>query len=184
MNCTNCGAPLNPGANFCTSCGATVQQPTYQQPTYQQPTYQQPTYQQPYQENFVQPPVTGAFTWKEFYNRFVTKKGYITGMSIICFITAALSLVLLALTGNVLAVMDIVVYLSMGIALLATKNWICALIPTVYGGIFSVINVVSGGTPSSVVAIIVGVLATQTLLKANKAYQQYKLNGTFPNEPI
>lgn len=196
MHCTNCGAALEPGARFCTSCGTTVaqeapqqptyQQPTYQQPTYQQPTYQQPTYQQPQQTYAPQQPFSPMpiANWKDFYNRFVAKKGFVTWMAVICFFTAALSVVPLFVLGNPLAIMDILVYVISGILLVTTKHWIGALIPTVYGGIFTVLNLAQGGTPTGIVAVVVGIAATGTLFKANKAFQQYKLDGTLPQKPL
>ena len=64
MNCPNCGAPVEEGGKFCTSCGSpiaapaaapqqpqyTAPQPQYQQPQYAPPQYQYgaPQYQQPY----------------------------------------------------------------------------------------------------------------------------------------
>lgn len=181
MHCTSCGAPMNADAKFCTSCGAPAPQATYQQPA--QPTYQQPTYQQPAAPVY-QPPVPGNLSWKEFYNRFVTKKGNVTAMVVVCFVTTALCLALLGLTGSPLCILDIALYLSMGILLLSTKQWVFALIPTVYGGIATVINIATEGTPSGIAALAIGIAAIQTLTKANKAYQQYKLDGILPNKPI
>ena len=178
MNCTNCGAPMNPDAKFCTSCGTAVPQVTYQQPTYQQPTYQQPT--QPANQQ----PIPSNLSWKEFYNRFVTKKGNVTAAAVIHFISAVLSLALFGLTGNPLCLMDVAIFVPMGILLLTTKHWAFSLIPTIYGLIFTVINLATNATPSGIVAAIIGIAATQTLMKANKAYQQYKLDGTIPNTPI
>lgn len=196
MFCPNCGAALEQGARFCGSCGATIaqeqpqqtyQQPTYQQPTYEQPAYQQPIYeqpvfQQPYQPQFNFPSVPANMTWKEFYNHYVAKKGFVIWMAVICFFTAAISLVILGMTGNPLSVMDILVYVISGILLLATKHWLAALVPTIYGGIFSILNMAQGGAATGIVAIVVGIAATSTLFKANKAYQKYKLDGTVPNQ--
>ncbi|MCF0135382.1 MAG: zinc ribbon domain-containing protein, partial [Lachnospiraceae bacterium] len=70
MNCPQCGAPLNPGAKFCTSCGAKQQvepvfapapeaapaAPAYEAPTYEAPApepvpaapaYEAPAYEAP-----------------------------------------------------------------------------------------------------------------------------------------
>ena len=41
MNCTNCGAQIPEGAQFCTGCGAPAQ-PAYQQPVYQMNTDDMP----------------------------------------------------------------------------------------------------------------------------------------------
>ena len=191
MNCTNCGAYMNPDAKFCTSCGTPVPQvtyqqppqPTYQQPVYQEPVYQQPVYQQPQPFGFNQP-FPSNLSWKEFYNQFVTKKGNVTAAAVIHFISAVLALALFGLSGDPVCLLDVALFVPMGILLLSTKHWAFALIPTIYGLIFTVINLALGGTPTGIVAAVIGIAATQTLMKAKKAYQQYKLNGTIPNQPI
>ena len=51
MNCTNCGAPMQPGSGFCNNCGAPATQPMQQQvvnqPVMQQQQVGQPMQQQP-----------------------------------------------------------------------------------------------------------------------------------------
>lgn len=49
MRCTNCGAEIAPGAQFCQVCGSTAVQ-TQTNPTYQQP-YQNNPYGQPAQQS-------------------------------------------------------------------------------------------------------------------------------------
>ncbi|MBO4339263.1 MAG: zinc-ribbon domain-containing protein [Clostridiales bacterium] len=47
--CSKCGSIVEGGAEFCSECGAPVNEPVHQaQQTYQQPVYQPPVYQQPY----------------------------------------------------------------------------------------------------------------------------------------
>lgn len=186
------------------------QQPTYQQPVqpnYQQPTYPnyqqpiQPNYRQPVQPNYQQPqypgyqqPVYGQPTppmsdmsWKDFYNRFVSKKSnsYVTALAIIHFITAALALVLMVTgIGDLIGVLDVAVYVAFGALLLTTKHWVCALLPTIYSGFWTVMSFASGGTPSGIVALVIGVSCVTVLLKADKAYKNYRDNHIFPTQQI
>ncbi len=54
MTCSQCGAPIDPGAATCKYCGqpVPVQQPVYQQPPYQQPIFRAPVvFQQPIMYN-------------------------------------------------------------------------------------------------------------------------------------
>ena len=54
--CTECGAPIKPGANFCFSCGAPLQyrqtpkEPAAQQPVTEQPAAPQPVFAAPIEE--------------------------------------------------------------------------------------------------------------------------------------
>lgn len=198
MQCSYCGKELNPNSKFCTGCGAPApaqpQQPVYTQP--QQPVYtqpQQPVYTQPQQPVYQQPvyaqpytPVPQDLTWGQFYKQYVAKgsRGYTTWMAVICFFTALVSIGIGAVMEESLFIMDVAVYLSMGILLLATKHWLFALLPTIYSGIFTVIGMANGGTPSGIVALVVGVKCVMVLSKAQKAYKKYRLEGIVPEKPI
>ena len=210
MNCTSCGNPLQPGARFCPSCGTPVaQQPTYnaswqqpQQPTYNQPYQQpqQPIYNQPYQQPqaFDQPwqnqPYTPApaeraplgLTWKEFYNRYVSKKSrnMVTWMIVICFVTAAISIGVGVAAESALFILDLMVYVTMGVLLLSTKHWIFALLPTIYSGIWTVVSFANEGTPSGIAALVIGIGSVGLLRKAGKAYTRYKETGEVPAEEL
>ena len=205
MICTNCGSLMEQGDKFCPRCGAAQPQPPQpayqqQQPVYQQPQqayqpYQQPVYQQPYQQPqpvYQQPyQAPGAYapqnmTYGEFYNRFASKKtrNFVTWMAVICFVTAALSLVFAVTLENYLSILDIVVYVSMGILLLSTKQSIFATLPTIYGAIWTVVGLVGGGAPSGIVAIVVGVSCMGQLNKVKKAYDKYRMDGLAPMEEL
>lgn len=175
-------------------------QPYYQQPNfpnYQQPmnqNYGQPTYQN-YQQPYTQPitpeqavptSVPWDMPWKDFYNAFVSKKSksFITWMVVICFVTAALSAVLTFAFGGLMGLLDIGVYVVFGVLLLLTKHWLCALVPTLYSGFWTVLNLAGGGTPSGFVALVVGISCISVLLKADKAYKNYRNNHTLPTQQI
>ena len=205
MFCPYCGAQMDGYASFCSKCGKAVsqqpaqqqpsyqqpayqQKPSYQQPAYQQPAYQQPAYQQPvYQQPAYQHPAYGQnLSWKEFYDRFASKntKSGVTWMVVICFFTAAVSVLLLFLLGQMLSILDIVVYTFLGILLVTQKRMVYALIPTIYGAIWSVVTLVSSGTLSGAVAIAAGILCMKNLSKLEKAYTEYQATGICPTMPI
>ena len=167
-------------------------QPNYQQqgfPNYQQPP--QPNYQQQgfpnYQQPYGQPMQMGYnMSREEFFKQFISKKsyGYVTSMAIICFITAALSGVIMAMTGEMLGLLDIAVYVTFGILLLATKHWVCAFVPSLYSAVWTFINLANGGTPTGIVALVVGASCVMVLEKAEKAYKKYRENHIIPDKQI
>ena len=194
MNCNYCGNYVEPGTKFCPSCGAPqpVQAPPQPQPQvtyttnnyYQQP-YQQPQqgYQPPYQAPNPYAPQNLSYT--DFYNRYASKKtrNYVTWMAVICFFTAVLSVAFVAL-GSSLSVLDIVVYAAMGGLLLASKQSVFALLPTIYGAIWTVVSIANEGSPTGFVAIVVGIACVSQLSKVQKAYNKYKLDGLAPTEEL
>lgn len=95
-----------------------------------------------------------------------------------------LCIVLFALLEDPILFLDIAIFVPMGILLLTTKHWVFALIPTIYAAIGTIISLASSGTPSGIVALVVGVSATGALFNANKAFRQYRLDGTLPQKPL
>lgn len=167
MICKNCGANIEDGKLFCVNCGAQVQETSA-------PVQEQPFYQ-------AQP----NMSYNEFYNAAVSKKssGWPKAMMIICYITAALGLISFFIVGP-LAILDIVVYLASAIMLTKSKTKLWVLIPTVYGGIFTIIGLLGGGSVTGIVALIVGIQSVLILTKAEKAYAQYKSTGAMPETQI
>lgn len=211
MFCNSCGTQNNDGSTFCNFCGAPLAQPQPQQPNYQQPNYQQgypqqsypqqgfsqqgypqQGFQQPYypnypQQGFGQPmQVNPNMTWKEFYTQFASKKtnSSATSMAVICFISAALSLILTIVFEDMIGIMDVAVYTTFGILLLTTKHWSCALCPTLYSAVWTIVNLAAGGTPGGILALIVGISSVSSLMKVNKAYNNYRKNGVIPTQQI
>lgn len=167
MICNKCGGVNPDDARFCGFCGQNFQQ----SPQAQAPVYQSFTGE--------------TLTYKQFHDRVASKstKGWCTALAVVCFLTAAASLILL-FTGNFLALLDIVFYLVMGILLLTTRRMAFALVPTVYSGVFSVVGLVSGGGVTGVFAIIAGIFATLGLSKVGKAYKEYQQTRVFPAEQL
>lgn len=197
MFCFKCGQQLPNGSAFCTACGAAqptpapAPRPVYQAPA--QPPYQAPAapqYQPPVQTAYAPAPVPQNLSWKDFYSRFVSKKvkSTVVWMVVICFVTAVISIGLTAvLEGDldpIYCIMDVAVYGLSGVLLLATKHWATVLLPTIYGAVWTVVSMANDGTPTGIVAIVVGVTCISVLQKAQKAYQAYKTTGVIPAEPI
>lgn len=189
MNCVKCGNILEQNANFCTFCGAKVEEEQTALLVDDEATGlltendTAPTYSAGAQQNTA--PTFEVLTRKEFYNRFASKKtkSWVTAMVVVCFLSAGVSLVPLAF-GNFLSLLDIVFYAAMGALLLSTKNWAFALVPTVYSGVFSLISAASSGSVSGVFAIVAGIMSTIALNKINKAFQAYQNNRILPDGEI
>lgn len=198
MYCEKCGVKMNPESGFCSNCGARapqqqvpVQPNYYQHPPVQQPNYQQPYYQQPVQ---VYPSVLVSapenLSWKDFYGRYVSKKtkNIVTWMAVIYFFTAVVSIALLGMLGDMdlapYTLMDVSVYVLMGVLLLTTKHWVFALVPTIYGAIFTVIGMANDGTTNGIFAVVYGVLCISVLMKAGKAYKKYQTERVLPEGEI
>ena len=172
MYCAKCGSPLGGDAQFCPRCGAKTPQLSNFFSQFQSS-----------EEDLIPPfPLN---TRKEFYKFYASRKttGWTTTFIVICFLSAALSLIYLCL-GSYLSVLDIAIYLIMGILLLCTRHWVCALIPTVYSGIVSLINFAVGGSFSGIFALVAGIICTSSLVKINRAFQEYQYYGTGPKYDI
>lgn len=189
MKCVKCGNTLETNANFCTFCGAKVEDEqtallvddeatgllTETEPAFTMHTGMHTNAGQTFEN----------FTLKEFYNRFASKKSksWVTAMVVVCFLSAGVSLIPLAF-GNFLSLLDIAFYATMGALLLSTRNWAFALTPTIYSGIFSLINIANGGSISGYFAIAAGVMSTIALNKISKAYKAYQNDRILPDGEI
>ena len=169
MYCSKCGRQLDGDAQFCPDCGAKALQPFSQSQT---------------SEEDLVPPFP-LETRQEFYKFYASRKttGWTITFIVICFLSAAVSLIYLCL-GSYLSVLDISIYLITGILLLCTKYWVYALIPTIYSGFASLLSLIYGGSFSGIFAIIAGIICTSSLVKVNRAYQDYLYYGTGPKYDI
>ncbi len=169
-------------------------------PVYGAPTQPQaPVYQAPVppmngapQQQYIPPvnnpmnaPVNPDISEEEFFERFADKnvKSNYKASMIIAFITAAISIVPVAL-GNVVGILDIIIYVVVGVLMIKKKNWIFPLICAVWGGIGTVIGMATTGTPSGIVALIIAISATIGAKKVHDAYQSFKNTGVAPVELI
>ena len=172
------------------------QNPQYQNPQYQNPQYQNPQYQNPQHNNA--PYGNGAFnpgpvplsqrnlTEKEFFKQYATKgaKSLRTANGVVCFVTAAVSIVLIALLGNMYSIIDLILYFILGILTFSTKNWVCPLLVAITGGTGTIIGLVTTGTLSGVPALIIAIGATSNAKLVHDAYLRYKNEGIIPSAPV
>lgn len=177
------------------------QNPQYQNPQYQNPQYQNPQYQNPQYQNpqyYNMPYGNNAFnpgtvplsqrnlTEKDFFNQYATKgaKNLMTANGVVCFVTAAVSIVLIAVLGNMYSIVDLILYFILGILTFSTKNWVCPLLVAITGGAGTVIGLVNTGTLSGVPALIIAIGAASNAKLVHDAYLRYKNEGIIPSAPV
>ena len=210
MYCGNCGAENKDNSNFCIVCGTTLnldnkveddmgettvllQEETAllqddnildnnQQTCYSVDAPFQSTYNQFVQEKNNNNQILNK---EEFFTKLLSKnsKSWIKALWIICFITVVLCAVSI-ITGNIFAVIDVVFYLVFGILLKKKQDWKIALAITCYSALGTLITMITAGMASGLFPLICGVMATKTIKKADKAYEQYKTTGVYPTEQI
>ena len=210
MYCQNCGAKNQANSKLCITCGialnlgnavendrdettALLQEETTllqednamdnnQQTCYSADAPVQPTYNQFVQSenNYNQ-----IISKEEFFTKLLSKnsKSWIKALWIICFITVVLCAVTI-ITGNIFTVVDVVFYLVFGILLKKKQDWKIALVITCYSALGTLITMITAGMASGLFPLICGVMATKTLKKADKTYEQYKTTGVYPTEQI
>lgn len=178
MICKNCGNTIEDNLRFCTHCGAMQDPSQVQEEVNTPPVQEQPVGQEGGQ---YQP----GLSYDDFYKVAVTKKsqGWPKWMMIICYVTAALGLINFFLVGP-LALLDIAVYATSAIMLTKSKKKLWVLIPTVYGGIFTIVGLATGASLTGIVALIVGIMSVSTLTKVEKAYASYQATGIIPAQQI
>lgn len=161
-----------------------VQPPVYQAPLQQAPQQYIPPMGAPVQTPFAAP-VSTDITEEEFFERYADKdvKSNYKASMIIAFVTAALSLVLVVF-GNVIGVLDIIIYAVVGGLMVKKRNWIFPLICAIWGGVGTVVGMATTGTPSGIVALIIAVSATIGAKKVHEAYVEFKNTGVPPMTPI
>lgn len=209
MYCQNCGAENQTKSNFCVVCGvplntnsivdnetdkttllsdeetALLQEDSVMSNN-QQPNYADTSVQTTYNQfacnvnNYNQ-----IVSKEEFFTKLLSKnsKSWIKALWIICFITVVLCAITI-ITGNIFAVVDVVFYLVFGILLKKKQDWKIALAITCYSALGTLITMITAGMASGLFPLICGVMATKTLKKADKTYEQYKTTGVYPTEQI
>lgn len=120
--------------------------------------------------------------YRQFYYRYASKKtkGLSITLIVICFITAAASIISI-LFGNILSIVDFIYYFVFAFLMLAKKTYVFPLAVTIYSGIFSLFGLLTTGIVSGVVAMVIGIMCVVALWKVKCAYEAYKKTGILPN---
>ncbi len=164
--------------------------PAFNPGTQQQPMQTQQNYYNPVQNQTnvnSQNNIQGEkMSYDEFYGKFASKKTKTNAktLGIICIITAVVSLGILGVTTNPLAVIDIIFYGVFAGLVLKKKKWVFTLPVCIYGGVFTIIGLAMLGTPSGILAFIISIIATISLKKVDDAYKQYLTANQFPQTEI
>ena len=209
MYCQNCGAENKDNSKFCMVCGTTLNLDNKVEDDMDETTallQEETTLLQAdsvadnnQQIQHVNPVIQSAYNQatqstnnynqiiskEEFFTKLLSKnsKSWIKALWIICFITVVLCAVTI-ITGNIFAVVDVVFYLVFGILLKKKQDWKIALAITCYSALGTLITMITAGMASGLFPLICGVMATKTLKKADKTYEQYKTTGVYPTEQI
>lgn len=182
--CNKCGAALEQDAKFCVNCGNRIavdaEQPVQSvQPEFQASYVNQSMSQQQIYQTAL------SMTEKEFYKTYMSKnsKSYVVFSIVSCVLTCLLSVVG-ATSGNLLSIIDIIVYALAGILIWTTKRWPFALVMVIYSGIGTVIGMAMTGQANGIVALVMGIGTTRCLHKFAKVYDAYKKTGNLPEKQI
>lgn len=124
-------------------------------------------------------------SYEEFYEQFASKntKSNIKATGIIAIITVVLSFAALGM-GNLLSILDIVVYAVLAFFILKKKHWYFTLALACYSSLFTIVGLVLSGMPSGIVASIIAIVATVKGKKLADAYKNYQETNQIPNEQI
>lgn len=175
MKCKNCGNYVEENAKFCPDCGAVIESATAEAAA--------PVVPEAHTEP--QAPVTPSpsLTREEFFKAYADKKlkSNYTATMVICFITAGVSVPLIAL-GYLSAIFDLIFFLIIGIIMTKKKAMVFPLLVSIVGGIGTVISLASGGTPSGIVALVIAISTVVGMKKFNKQYTDYKAGNFNPEE--
>lgn len=214
MYCPTCGATVDNGAKFCTTCGAAIVSPQSENAEFPETEVLSDNYeetgklednsfisthenifggvpisdQQPFAQNHQQSytsPSPQVLDEKAFYKQFASKN---TNGWVIAIIVVcfltAATSIPSLVLGNLLSILDIAFYVVFGILLLLQKKWYLSLPVTIYSGIGTIITIATAGAATGIFALIAGIVSTMKLKKLNAAYKQYKERGVLPQNVI
>lgn len=124
-------------------------------------------------------------TLKEFYDSYASKKtkNWTVWLIVMSFLSVIVQIVSL-LNGNILSILDIIVYLVFAVGLIVSKKWIFALIAAIYCGFFMILNLLLVGTLSGYIYLIVAIIVTNRLYKVNAIYNEYLRTGILPEAEV
>ena len=161
MKCPICGAEVQPGQQFCTSCGA----------------------KQPADQAWGNPYANAAAV----ENRNISKSEFcrscapdkmrknIRASAILCYISAAITAVF-AIMFNPFMFLDVVIVLVLGLLIHLKQSRVCAVLLLAYSLLNCVVILLSTGRFSGWLIILGGVFAVIYTFQLEKAYREFRGN--------
>lgn len=181
MICTNCGTYVEDGKTNCPSCGAPVMTggEMSQPGMYMGQNVNGPVNMGGFQSGYSEP----GLSKKEFYKHpnmsRVSKQ--IKSCGICMYVLAGLNLVFYALTEDIFsAVFSLILMLGLGLGIHLAQSRVCAIILTIYGGLNTIVAVITTGMLGGWMILVVGICGINYTFKFQKAWKQYKETGIVP----
>ena len=161
MKCPTCGTEVQPGQQFCTSCGAKL----------------------PADQAWGNPYVNAAamenrnISKSEFCRNYAPDKmrKNIRASAILCYITAAITAVF-AIMFNPFMFLDVIIVLVLGLLIHLKQSRVCAVLLLAYSLFNCVVMLLSTGQFSGWLIILAGVFAVIYTFQLEKAYQEFRGN--------
>lgn len=153
MICKTCGMEVPEGQNFCPGCGASVTD---------------------YVPVGIKDP---ELTLKEYLKLPENKKlkSNITSSAVICYICAAITLIV-SILGNPFGILDVAIVLTCGILIQTIYSRAAAIVVLVYSIISTVITLIATGKLGGWLLVIAGIYAVIYTFKLRTEYNNYKNN--------
>ncbi|MBO6014456.1 MAG: hypothetical protein J6P48_03205 [Oscillospiraceae bacterium] len=149
-SCPQCGALCEDDAKFCTTCGQSFADEVSQAPR--------------------------VATKAEFIalpeNQPLKKQLSTSG--ILCYIFAAVNLIVTLVTGNTLGILDVVILLVLGLFIHLKHSRTCAIILLIYAVFSVVMNLIATGKLGGYLIVIAGIYAVVSAFKLDKAWKEYQ----------
>lgn len=162
MKCPTCGAEIQPGQQFCPSCGA----------------------KQLADQAWGNPNAPSValgnrnISKSEFCRNYAPDKmrKNIKVSAILCYVSAVVTAVL-AVLFNPLMFLDVIIVLVLGLLIHLKQSRVCAVLLLAYGIFSCVVVLLSTGQITGWLIILAGVFAVIYTFRLEKAYQQFRMEG-------
>lgn len=161
MKCPTCGAEIQPGQQFCPSCGA--KQPVER-------AWGNPYAQTAAVEN-------RDISKSEFCRNYAPDKmrKNIRASAILCYVSAAVTAGF-AILFNPMMFLDVIIILVLGLLIHLKQSRVCAVLLLVYSLINCVVMLLSTGRITGWLIILAGVFAVIYTFQLEKAYREFRGN--------
>lgn len=173
--CPFCGAAAEDGAKFCTACGAPF-------PADATPVNSAPADAAPPQPDFgsYAPAPAKAASKEEFLklpeNEKLRKSFKTNG--ILCYVFAGLTLLVNVVMGqNYYILLDVAILVALGLGIQVKHSKVCAFLLLAYGLFNVIMGLISSGSPTGYLILLVGGHAVYSALSLDKAWKQYQGQG-------